>query len=159
MFHLFSKKGLGPIQSLNGEGGIRTHAPLRTNGFQDRLVMTTSIPLHVRSFSETFDTYHTLYTRKCKVFLFLFLRIKRIYSKIKSFGIFSKLLKRRGWDSNPRALADKRFSRPPRYDHFDTSPLVCFDKLLSSCLNDKIHDNIVIYVCQPFFQTFLIPFE
>ena len=29
--------------------------------------------------------------------------------------------KRRGWDSNPRALADKRFSRPPRYDHFDTS--------------------------------------
>ena len=32
--------------------------------------------------------------------------------------------KRRGWDSNPRALADKRFSRPPRYDHFDTSPYV-----------------------------------
>ena len=30
---------------MNGEGGIRTHAPLRTNGFQDRLVMTTSIPL------------------------------------------------------------------------------------------------------------------
>ncbi|MDE6945187.1 MAG: hypothetical protein K2P66_12270, partial [Lachnospiraceae bacterium] len=27
--------------------GIRTHAPLRTNGFQDRLVMTTSIPLRV----------------------------------------------------------------------------------------------------------------
>ena len=31
----------------NGEGGIRTHAPLRTNGFQDRLVMTTSISLHM----------------------------------------------------------------------------------------------------------------
>ena len=31
--------------SLNGEGGIRTHAPFRTNGFQDRLVMTASIPL------------------------------------------------------------------------------------------------------------------
>ena len=31
----------------NGEGGIRTHAPFRTNGFQDRLVMTTSIPLRV----------------------------------------------------------------------------------------------------------------
>ena len=29
----------------NGESGIRTHAPLRTNGFQDRLVMTTSISL------------------------------------------------------------------------------------------------------------------
>ena len=31
---------------------------------------------------------------------------------------------RRGWDSNPRALSDKRFSRPPRYDHFDTSPSI-----------------------------------
>ena len=30
---------------MSGEDGIRTHAPLRTNGFQDRLVMTTSIPL------------------------------------------------------------------------------------------------------------------
>ena len=30
----------------NAEGGIRTHVPVRTNGFQDRLVMTTSIPLH-----------------------------------------------------------------------------------------------------------------
>ena len=35
-------------------------------------------------------------------------------------------LQRRGWDSNPRALADKRFSRPPRYDHFDISPNVLF---------------------------------
>ena len=34
-------------------------------------------------------------------------------------------VQRRGWDSNPRALADKRFSRPPRYDHFDTSPQTC----------------------------------
>ena len=33
-------------------------------------------------------------------------------------------IKRRGWDSNPRALSDKRFSRPPRYDHFDTSPFI-----------------------------------
>ena len=33
-------------------------------------------------------------------------------------------IKRRGWDSNPRALSDKRFSRPPRYDHFDTSPYI-----------------------------------
>ncbi len=35
-----------PLQFNNAEGGIRTHAPSRTNGFQDRLVMTTSIPLH-----------------------------------------------------------------------------------------------------------------
>ena len=39
--------------------------------------------------------------------------------------IFNKLsFERRGWDSNPRALSDKRFSRPPRYDRFDTSPCV-----------------------------------
>ena len=31
----------------SGEGGIRTHAPFRTNGFQDRLVMTASIPLQM----------------------------------------------------------------------------------------------------------------
>ena len=37
-------------------------------------------------------------------------------------------MKRRGWDSNPRALADKRFSRPPRYDHFDTSPCFCLKR-------------------------------
>ena len=29
---------------------------------------------------------------------------------------------RRGWDSNPCAPKDKRFSKPPRYDRFDTSP-------------------------------------
>ena len=34
--------------SINGgTGGIRTHAPFRTNGFQDRLVMTTSISLRM----------------------------------------------------------------------------------------------------------------
>ena len=48
----FSHLGTSPsveimlVFMINGEGGIRTHAPLRTNGFQDRLVMTTSIPLH-----------------------------------------------------------------------------------------------------------------
>ena len=29
-----------------GEGGIRTHVGLHPNGFQDRPVMTTSVPLH-----------------------------------------------------------------------------------------------------------------
>ena len=32
---------------------------------------------------------------------------------------------RRGWDSNPCGVAAKRFSRPPRYDRFDTSPKHC----------------------------------
>ena len=46
--------------------------------------------------------------------------------KTKGSPFNSELPKRRGWDSNPRALADKRFSRPPRYDHFDTSPNALF---------------------------------
>ena len=29
---------------------------------------------------------------------------------------------RRVWDSNPRDIAVKRFSRPPRYDRFDNPP-------------------------------------
>ena len=32
---------------FSGEDGIRTHVPVRTNGFQDRLVMTASIPLQI----------------------------------------------------------------------------------------------------------------
>ena len=44
--------------------------------------------------------------------------------KTKGSPFNSELPKRRGWDSNPRALSDKRFSRPPRYDHFDTSPYI-----------------------------------
>ena len=44
----FVKNFLNLFFILNsGESGIRTHAPLRTNGFQDRLVMTTSISLHI----------------------------------------------------------------------------------------------------------------
>ena len=39
----------------SGEGGIRTHAPFRTNGFQDRLVMTASIPLQNARSRGTFN--------------------------------------------------------------------------------------------------------
>ena len=58
--------------------------------------------------------------------------------------IIKTRLQRRGWDSNPRALADKRFSRPPRYDHFDTSP------------NALLHFTEVSTFCQVFFYFFKI---
>ncbi len=32
---------------IGGEDGIRTHVGLHPNGFQDRPVMTTSVPLHI----------------------------------------------------------------------------------------------------------------
>ena len=34
-----------PKEKIGGEGGIRTHVTVKSNGFQDRLVMTASIPL------------------------------------------------------------------------------------------------------------------
>ena len=36
----------GSNHYFSGEDGIRTHVALPPNGFQDRLVMTASIPLH-----------------------------------------------------------------------------------------------------------------
>ena len=41
------------------------------------------------------------------------------------YGIADWFGWRRGWDSNPCEIALKRFSRPPRYDRFDTSPSFC----------------------------------
>ena len=35
------------LSAHSGESGIRTHVPFRTNGFQDRLVMTASISLQI----------------------------------------------------------------------------------------------------------------
>ena len=63
-----------------------------------------------------------------------------------------KTCQRRGWDSNPRALADKRFSRPPRYDHFDTSPCAvsCF-----ALTNQLVHNTKYWKICQGLFWIFL----
>ncbi len=47
LIHLHMQLLWRPYRSPNGESGSRTHAPLRTNGFQDRLVMTTSISLQM----------------------------------------------------------------------------------------------------------------
>ena len=55
-------------------------------------------------------------------------------------------IKRRGWDSNPRALADKRFSRPPRYDHFDTSPDFFTFRIAHSCSAKIIVSSLCCFV-------------
>ena len=63
-------------RNKNGEGGIRTHAPLRTNGFQDRLVMTTSIPLHILYslllLSATQELLYQIISILSTIFLFIF---------------------------------------------------------------------------------------
>ena len=82
----------------NGEGGIWTLAPLLTTCTLSRGVPSASwVLLQTKPKQNHFMGKHICVRRR-------------------------RYLQRRGWDSNPRALADKRFSRPPRYDHFDTSP-------------------------------------
>ena len=68
-------------------------------------------------------------------------------------GYFST--KRRGWDSNPRALSDKRFSRPPRYDHFDTSPWLRLSSLSRSSQRKK-YTTTKSSRCQQLFSIFFI---
>ena len=51
---------LSSVYTVNGESGIRTHAPFRTNGFQDRLVMTSSIPLHIKFCLCAFAPFYSL---------------------------------------------------------------------------------------------------
>ena len=50
--HLIQLRPNSSALRPSGEDGIRTHAPLRTNGFQDRLVMTTSISLQMMSYQK-----------------------------------------------------------------------------------------------------------
>ena len=67
----------------SGEDGIRTHVPLRPNGFQDRLVMTTSIPLRML-FSRCLTqrkTYITILRRLCQQLNSLFLQFFLQFSK------------------------------------------------------------------------------
>ena len=53
----------------------------------------------------------------------LFVGQNVIFSSIQQGHLTMPLLYwRRGWDSNPCGVTPKRFSRPPRYDRFDTSP-------------------------------------
>ena len=60
--------------------------------------------------------------------------------------LFDLFIQRREWDSNPRALSDKRFSRPPRYDRFDISP------------NVLVYYIIAFGACQEVSWTFLFFF-
>ena len=43
-------------------------------------------------------------------------------TKRKRTPLVSFFFWRKAWDSNPRGLSPKRFSRPPRYDRFDSLP-------------------------------------
>ena len=49
---------------------------------------------------------------------------ERLPDKEASGQVRIRFKERRARDSNPRELALKRFSRPPRYDHFASPPCV-----------------------------------
>ena len=87
--------------------------------------------------------------------------ISRCFSFVKNFfstffKIFFVLNKRREWDSNPRALADKRFSRPPRYDHFDISPYSLFSVFCASLSAQDIFYHRTSHMSTPKFTFFYI---
>ena len=63
------------LNLTSGESGIRTHAPLRTNGFQDRLVMTTSISLLKRAL-----LFYQSFLFLSRTFLKFFHRLFRSFS-------------------------------------------------------------------------------
>ena len=51
------------------------------------------------------------------------------------------LSSRRGWDSNPCAPKDQRFSRPPRYDRSDTSPSVVNEVYMRAAISVNARNN------------------
>ena len=56
------------VDLRSGEDGIRTHVPVRTNGFQDRRVMTTSLPLQ-NGGAAPFVLICTRCSRACKWYI------------------------------------------------------------------------------------------
>ena len=72
---------------MSGEDGIRTHVPLRTNGFQDRLVMTTSIPLRVSHLNQC-EIYSIIRIPLCQPFFLHFLIFKNVNIKFDIFSCF-----------------------------------------------------------------------
>lgn len=80
----FFKLKTGRIHApiFSGEDGIRTHAPVKTNGFQDRRVMTTSLPLHTsprRSASFSAD----------RIISLIFASVKQFFQFFSPFSFFS----------------------------------------------------------------------
>ena len=88
-----------------------------------------------------------------------FILYRVVFVLSRTFLTFFKsyfLNKRREWDSNPRALADKRFSRPPRYDHFDISPYIYFFVFCTSLSAQDIFYHRMFLLSTPNFTFFYI---
>ena len=115
---------------FGGGKGIRTLVRLLSNGFQDRLVMTTSISLRkgiqFQSLEKILEkTLERMMRRRRKI-----LKVKEIQ------GFFEVCFR-----------YDKKFSRPPRYDRFDTSPYMnlSFDRnhLIFNCFRNSFRNALL----------------
>ena len=97
-------------------------------------------------------------TQSLLIFQKRFILYRVVFRLSRTFFIYFHSQQRREWDSNPRALADKRFSRPPRYDHFDISPYALFSvrRLIA---RRKMYSIIKSFYCQYKFLHFLIFFK
>ena len=66
---------------------------------------------------------------------------------MKTLG-FQGFIWRRGWDSNPCAIARKLISSQPRYDHFDTSPYMLTRhteiNAIFSCIRIPVRTGVVL---------------
>ena len=102
------------------------------------------------------DIYLCRSQRQVILYLVCFMLSSTFFTFFKSF--YSVFDKRREWDSNPRALADKRFSRPPRYDHFDISPYTLFSVRRVS-VRRKMYSIIKSFCCQYKFLHFFDLFQ
>ena len=76
-----------------------------------------------------------------------FILYRVVFRLSRTFLNYFHSQQRREWDSNPRALADKRFSRPPRYDHFDISPYALFS-VRRLFARRKMYSIIKSFYCQ-----------
>ena len=93
--------------------------------------------------------------RQVILYLVYFILSSIFLTFLKSFYfVFDK---RREWDSNPRALADKRFSRPPRYDHFDISPYIIIKQKTLCTSGVVLHSRGCLCQCKTYsiIKTFL----
>ena len=116
---------------FGGEGGIWTLAPVA------RPTPLAGAPLHHLSTSPFGDdmSYYSLFGADT------------------CFSPPTLRVWRREWDSNPRGLAPKRFSRPPRYDRFDISPNILSSEYgtlpLSSRLRLVMSGELSLRISQP----------
>ena len=161
LFYFFQKLFSKPFgferrrRDLNPRAAINDLLPFQGSPF-GQLGYFSKLPYYSEQL-----LYYIMVCRFCQALFLLFSKtflllssnsftISRFCFLVNNFfqNFFS--FERREWDSNPRALADKRFSRPPRYDHFDISP---YFRSLTQC---EIDSNTILFICQELFLFFYI---